>query len=72
MLFRSNGHTLHTQDIPWPLASLTPAHKLKQIDPNRYRVDFTTPDGKSKWIEIAQDFHAMGKQQLGEIVANNS
>ena len=67
-----NGHTLHTQDIPWPLASLTPAHKLKKIDLDRYRVDFTTPDGNSKWIEITQDLHAMGKRQLGEIVANNS
>jgi hypothetical protein len=67
-----NGHTLHTRDIPWSLASLTPSHKLKQISQDRYRVDFITPDGKSKWIEVAQDFHAMGKQQLGEIVANNS
>lgn len=67
-----NGHTLQTCDIPWSLASLTPEHKLKQIDRDRYKIDFITPDSKPKWIEISQDFHAMGKQQLGEIVANNS
>jgi hypothetical protein len=45
---------------------------LTQVDPDRYRVDFVTADGKSRWIELTSDFHAMGKQQLGDIVANNS
>lgn len=66
-----NGHTLTTTDIPWQLASLTPDHKLTQIDNDRYRVDFVTPDGKPRWVELQQDFHAMGKQQLGEIIANS-
>ena len=65
-----NGHTLTTTDIPWSLASLTPEHQLTQIDQDRYRVDFVTADQKSRWIEITQDFHAMGKRHLGEIVAN--
>lgn len=66
-----NGHTLHTTDIPWSLASLTPEHQLTQLELDKYRVDFTTADNKSRWINIAgQDFHAMGKQQLGAIVAN--
>jgi hypothetical protein len=65
-----NGHTLRTTDIPWKLASLTPGHRLMQLDKDAYQVNFVTPDGKSKWIELQQDFHAMGKQQLGEIVAN--
>jgi hypothetical protein len=67
-----NGHTLKTTDIPWELASLTPEHRLMQLDLDRYRVDFVTADKKSRWIEISTDFHAMGKQQLGDIVANNS
>lgn len=67
-----NGHTLATTDIPWALASLTPTHSLTQLDSDVYRVDFTTVDGKSRWIEVKQDFHAMGKQQLGAIVANNT
>jgi hypothetical protein len=67
-----NGHTLETTDIPWGLASLTPDHQLTQIDQDRYRVDFFTSDNKPRWIELTADFHAMGKQQLGAIVANNA
>jgi hypothetical protein len=65
-----NGHTLQTTDIPWELASLTPEHRLTQLEPDRYRVDFATADKKPRWIELTTDFHAMGKQQLGDIVAN--
>lgn len=67
-----NGHTLQTTDIPWALASLTPEHQLTQLDQDRYRVDFVTADNKPRWIELNTDFHAMGKQQLGAIVANNT
>ena len=67
-----NGHTLQTTDIPWGLASLTPAHRLTQLDTDRYRVDYVTADQKPRWIELTTDFHAMGKQQLGDIVANCS
>jgi hypothetical protein len=66
----TNGHALNTATIPWSLASLTPDHKLTQIDTDRYRVDFVNSTGQRRWITLAQDFHAMGKQQLGEIVAN--
>jgi hypothetical protein len=66
-----NGHTLNHTGISWNLASLTPEHKLTQLDADEYRVDFLTPDQKPRWITIKnQDFHAMGKQQLGAIVAN--
>jgi hypothetical protein len=67
-----NGHTLDHAGIPWQLASLTPEHELTQIDQDRYRVNFTNGQGQRRWIELQQDFHAMGKQQLGDIVANNS
>jgi hypothetical protein len=67
-----NGHTLNHAGIPWRLASLTPEHDLSQLDQDRYRVDFVNSEGKKKWIELRQDFHAMGKQQLGDIVASNS
>jgi hypothetical protein len=67
-----NGHTLEHADIPWQLASLTPEHQLTQIDQDRYRVDFINSQGQRRWIEVRQDFHAMGKQQLGDIVASNS
>ena len=65
-----NGHTLNHPGIPWALASLTPEHKLTQLDQDRYRIDFVNTENKSRWIELRQDFHAMGKQQLGAIVAN--
>jgi hypothetical protein len=67
-----NGHTLDHEGIPWALASLTPDHKLIQIDQDQYRVDFVNTENKPRWIELRQDFHAMGKQALGEIVANHS
>ena len=65
-----NGHTLQVDQIPGTLASITPEHKLTQLSPDSYRVDFFTPDKKPRWIALGQDFHAMGKQQLGAIVAN--
>jgi hypothetical protein len=65
-----NGHTLDHPGIPWALASLTPEHRLTQLDQDRYRVDFVNSENRPRWIELRQDFHAMGKQQLGAIVAN--
>jgi hypothetical protein len=36
-----------------------------------YKVEYVTGDDKPKWIVLKQqDFHAMGKQALGAIVAN--
>jgi hypothetical protein len=67
-----NGHTLETTDIPWQLASITPTHTLTQVDNDCYRVEYVTAEGKKLWVEVTQDFHAMGKSHLGEIVANNS
>jgi hypothetical protein len=66
-----NGHTLDYPGIPWALASITPEHKLTQLDQDRYRVDFVNTENRACWIELRQDFHAMGKQQLGAIVANS-
>ena len=70
-LLTVNGHTLNHASIPWHLASLAPEHKLTQLDLDIYRVDFINSEGKARWIKLHQDFHAMGKQQLGDIVASN-
>jgi len=67
-----NGHTIHHPGIPWSLATVTPEHKLTQLSADQYRVDFVNSENKSRWTEIRQDFHAMGKQQLGDIIASNS
>lgn len=65
-----NGHTVNHNSIPWALASLTPEHRLSQLDQDSYRVDYINTENKSRWIELRQDFHAMGKQQLGAIVVS--
>lgn len=65
------GHTLNVPSIPWSMPSVLPEHRLTQIDRDSYRVEFTDRGHASRWITLqAQDFHAMGKQQLGAIVAN--
>jgi len=67
-----DGHSLDHAAIPWSLATLTPEHKLTALDQDRYRVDFRNGQNQSRWITIAQDFHAMGKTQLEAIVACHS
>jgi hypothetical protein len=67
-----DGHTQTQPAIPWSLVSLDAVHPLTQLSTDTYRVDFTTPDGKRKWVMLDnQDFHAMGKRHLGDIVANS-
>ena len=68
-----SGHTLSSPAVPWGLASLVPEHTLTQLGEDHYRIDYTNTENKRRWITLKnQDFHAMGKKQLGEIVANNS
>ena len=68
-----DGHTLSMPPIPWSLVSLTSQARLTQLAPDTYRIDYENSDteGKPKWIVLKQqDFHAMGKKTLGDIVAN--
>ena len=65
-----NGHTLDYPSIPWSLASLGHDQQLTQINQDNYRVDFDTQTNRPKWIQVTQDFHAMGKAQLGAIIDN--
>lgn len=68
-----NGHTVNHPGIPWGLASLTPEHTLTKLDTDEYRVDYVNREQKRQWITIKnQDFHAMGKRDLGDIIANNT
>lgn len=66
-----DGHSLRSRYIPWPLASLTPEHKVSQISQDRYRIEFVNSENQARHLEIQHDFHAMGKQQLETIVADN-
>lgn len=66
-----NGHTQSTPGIPWRLASVVPDRKLTQLATDQFRVDFETEDLKARYILLKnQDFHAMGKRDLGDIIGN--
>lgn len=68
-----DGHWPDHDAIPWSLPTLTPEHGLRSLGPDRFRVDFEDQQGKPRWLEIEQqDFHAMGKRYLGDIVANQA
>ena len=67
-----NGHVLTYPVIPWDLASITPEHTVIEVGQDNYRVEFVTAQQQPRWITLqGQDFHAMGKRHLGDIVANS-
>lgn len=67
-----NGHILNHADIPWRLSTVVPDHKLSIIKQDCYRIDFLTQQKQPRHIDILnQDFHAMGKSYLGEIIAHS-
>jgi len=64
-----HGQTLEHPAVPWNLASVTPEHRLTQVTQDHYRVDYIDQDKKPRWITLQnQDFHAMGKQHLENII----
>jgi hypothetical protein len=66
-----NGQTLDWPSIPWPLPSVTPTPRVTQIGTDQFQIDYNNSQGQPRWISINQDFHAMGKRHLGDIVANS-
>lgn len=68
----ANGHCLDYPSIPWDLATVMPEYQLSQAAPDHYRIDYVDSENRARWVDMqGQDFHAMGKRHLGEIVANN-
>lgn len=67
-----DGHTLESAHIPWSLATVTPETKLEQVENDTYKIQYDSTDSKQKWMYVRQDFHAMGKQALEKIIANQS
>jgi len=66
----TSGHSLVSQDLPWDLFSIMPEHDIKMLDDHAWQVGFSD-QGKSRYIVLRDvDFHAMGKRQLGDIIAN--
>ena len=63
-----NGHQLNNKHIPWQLMSVMPQHDFQQIKTDHYRVEH-----QGRYVEISNmDFHAMGKRQLGDIIAGTA
>jgi hypothetical protein len=66
-----HGHQGSWPAVPWALASVVPEHQLEQLECDRFRITYTTSDNKLRHVTIAnQDFHAMGKRHLGDIIAS--
>lgn len=66
-----DGHWPEHDAIPWAIATVTPEHALTVLAQDQYRVDFVNQQNQSRWLDIhGQDFHAMGKKHLGDIVAS--
>jgi hypothetical protein len=66
-----NGHTLSDPSIPWELVTVTPETKLTQVDQDTYKIQYENSEKKLKWMMLRQDFHAMCKRDLGEIVGSS-
>ena len=65
----TNGHWPDWPVIPWSLATVLPEHRVTCVDQDRYRVDFQRGDNRRAWLELAgQDFHAMGKQSIMDML----
>lgn len=55
--------------IPWNLLSVLPEHHIQQLDIDKWKISYVSQD-KSRYMYLqGQDFHALGKAQLGEIIA---
>jgi hypothetical protein len=67
-----NGHTLSHPAIPWQLVSVLPDHEVVKLAQDHYRINYTNSQNQRRWTDLQkQDFHAMGKRHLGEIVAKS-
>ena len=67
-----SGHSLVTEDIPWHLPTVTPEHRLEQLEHDMWRVTFQEKGRLQYLVLSGTDFHAMGKRDLGGIIAHSS
>lgn len=67
-----NGHVLDHSAIPWHLVSVLPDHEVVELEQDHYRINYTNSQNQKRWVNLReQDFHAMGKRHLGDIVAKS-
>lgn len=68
-----NGQFGQSRSIPWMLPTTLPEYTLSQLATDEYQVAFDTPNKKLKKLIIYnEDFHAMGKSSLENIIADIS
>jgi hypothetical protein len=69
-----SGHTLKVDSIPWPLMSVLPDTELTKSsynDVDIWNMKYMNQDGKPRTVSVSgQDFHAMGKKYLEDVIAN--
>jgi hypothetical protein len=64
-----SGQTLKVDTIPWGMPSVVPENKLTLSNDTFWDIEYQDAQGKLKTVSyVGLDFHAMGKQDLGEIV----
>lgn len=67
------GHTGTWPEIPWAMTNVEEGVKLNQLDHDEFQVHYVDQQNKLKRFNISgMDFHAMCKQQLGELVDSQS
>lgn len=68
-----SGHTWQANEIPWNMLASLPEHRLalRQISDQQYWIiDYQNSQGKDRTMSlVGVDFHAMGKQSLGAVIA---
>jgi hypothetical protein len=68
-----NGGSGNVDSIPWSMASVLPEHRLKCFNDSGldcWEVEYQNINNKPHILSVfGQDFHAMGKKSLGDIIA---
>lgn len=65
-----NGHTVDYPTMSWPMATVMPAHNIDMIDFNKFKITYNKNQTKYHINLIDQDFHAMNKKQLENVIEN--
>ena len=68
-----SGHTWQQDSIPWPMMATLPEHSLElktEGDKNFWIVNYRNTLNQPRFFSfMGLDFHAMGKQSLGDVIA---
>lgn len=68
-----NGHASTWPGFHGSMANVDPAYKIKALDQDTFQLDYINRESKPAYIVIDHvDLHAMNKQSLGEMIANQS